>query len=296
MDGDGDGAGYGAGDGVVRSETTLSVGDGRRRQGVDVRGYAAGSGDPVVLLHGCGLDAATVSYRYLLPELAADHRVHAIDFPGHGHSDKPSTRYTTDFFRRVLAAYLDEHGIESPSLVGISMGGSVALGHALEHDVDRLVLVDSYGLGGDAAWRPAASVGLRIPMVHRQWWRSLSASPASVRGHLRSVTAGTPPSDLVEDVYAAVQDDAVGRTVRSWQRSEFRASGLQTDYRDRLGGLETETLLVHGASDPLLPASWSRRAAESLPNGAVRVYDRTGHWPPREHPERFNADVSAFLS
>jgi pimeloyl-ACP methyl ester carboxylesterase len=285
------------GDGAVRSgTTTLEVGEGRRGREVDVQCYTAGSGDPVVLLHGCGLDAATVSYRYLLPELAGDHRVHAIDFPGHGHSDKPSTRYTTEFFRRVLRAYLAELGVESPSLVGISMGGSVALGHALDHDVDRLVLVDSYGLGGDAHWRPAASVGLRIPLVHRGWWRSLGASPATVRGHLRSVTAGTPPEDLVEDVYAAVQDDAVGRTVRSWQRSEFRASGLQTDYRDRLAGLEAETLLVHGESDPLLPASWSERAADLLPNAEVAVYERTGHWPPRERPERFNADVTGFLA
>ena len=285
------------GDGAVRSgTTTLEMGEGRRRREVDVQCYTAGSGDPVVLLHGCGLDATTVSYRYLLPELAERHRVHALDFPGHGHSDKPPTRYTTAFFRRVLRAYLEKLGVESPSLVGISMGGSVALGHALDHDVDRLVLVDSYGLGGDAHWRPAASVGLRIPLVHRGWWRSLGSSPATVRGHLRSVTAGTPPEDLVEDVYAAVQDDAVGRTVRSWQRSEFRASGLQTDYRDRLGGLEAETLLVHGASDPLLPASWSERAAERLPNAEVRVYERTGHWPPRERPERFNADVTGFLA
>lgn len=281
---------------VEAETTTLAVGDGRGRRTVDVRHYAAGSGDPVVLLHGCGLDAATVSYRYLLPDLAEEHRVHAIDFPGHGHSDKPATRYTTDFFRRVLRAYLGELDVESPSLVGISMGGSVALGHALDHDVDRLVLVDSYGLGGDAAWRPAASVGLRIPMAHQQWWRQFSASPAAVRSHLRGVTAGTPPDDLVDDVYAAVQDDAVGRTVRSWQRSEFRASGLQTDYRDRLSNLETETLLVHGRSDPLLPASWSERAAERLPDGEVRVYGGTGHWPPRERPERFNADVTGFLA
>jgi pimeloyl-ACP methyl ester carboxylesterase len=285
------------GDGAVQSETTrLRVGDGRGRRAVDVRHYVAGAGNPVVLLHGCGLDAATVSYRYLLPELAEDHRVHAIDFPGHGHSGKPATRYTTDFFRQVLRAYLDELDVRSPSLVGISMGGSVALGYALEHDVDRLVLVDSYGLGGDAAWRPAASVGLRIPLVHQQWWRRLSASPAAVRGHLRGITAETPPTDLVEDVYAAVQDDAVGRTVRSWQRSEFRASGLFTDYRDRLAGLETETLLVHGRADPLLPASWSERAAERLPAGEARVYERTGHWPPRERPGRFNADVTGFLA
>jgi pimeloyl-ACP methyl ester carboxylesterase len=196
----------------------------------------------------------------------------------------------------VLRAFLTDRAIESPSLVGISMGGGVALGHALERDVDRLVLVDSYGLGGDAFWRPAASVGLRLPMVHRSWWASVGASEAAVRGHLQGVTGGTPPDDLVSDVYSAVQDPAVGRTVRSWQRSEFRASGLATDHSGELSGLETPTLLVHGAVDPLLPASWSRDAAARLPNGEARIYGGVGHWPPRERPERFNRDVVSFFA
>jgi pimeloyl-ACP methyl ester carboxylesterase len=284
---------------VSAERTTLSAGDGRgREREVEVAYYAAGDpeDDPVVLLHGCGLDAATVSYRYLLPELAAERRVYALDLPGHGHSEKPSARYTTEYFEGVLAAFLADRGIEKPSLVGISMGGGVALGYALEHPVSRLVLVDSYGLGADAPWRPAASVALRVPMVHRSWWAGMGASEATVRGHLRSITAETPPSDLVRDVYRAIQDGDVGRTVRSWQRSEFRASGLATDYSDRLSGLETPTLLVHGTADPLLPASWSREAAARLPNGEASLYEGVGHWPPRERPGRFNEEVVAFLT
>jgi pimeloyl-ACP methyl ester carboxylesterase len=284
---------------VAAERTTLTTGDGRgRTRGVEVAYYTAGdpADPPVVLLHGCGLDAATVSYRYLVPELAADHRVYAPDLPGHGHSEKPRARYTTDYFEGVLEAFLADQGIERPSLVGLSMGGGVALGHALSSEVERLVLVDSYGLGEDAAWRPAASVGLRLPAAGRAVWSRLRASETAVREHLASITGASLPPDLVSDVYGAIQDPKVGRTCRSWQRSEFRGDGLATDHSDRLSGLETRTLLVHGRRDPLLPATWSATAAERLPAGETRLYEGVGHWPPRERPERFNEDVVGFLS
>lgn len=277
---------------------TLTAGDGRGgRRSVEVAYDVAGDPDdpPVVLLHGCGLDAAGVSYRYLLPELAADRRVYALDMPGHGRSEKPSVRYTTGFFERVLRAFNESMGLDGPALVGVSMGGAVALGHALAEDAERLVLVDSYGLGGDAAWRPAASVGLRVPALHRAWWSNFASSEASVRAHLRTLTGGAPPPELVRDVHG-VLSPAVGRTVRSWQRSEFRATGLATDHSARLEELDVPTMLIHGREDPLLPASWAERAAERLPRGESICYDGVGHWAPREVPERFAADVAAFLA
>jgi pimeloyl-ACP methyl ester carboxylesterase len=279
--------------------TTLTAGDGRGgRQTVEVAYDVAGdpTDPPAVLLHGCGLDAASVSYRYLLPELASDRRVYALDLPGHGRSEKPSVRYTTDYFEGVLSAFRRSLGLERPALVGVSMGGAVALSHALEREVERLVLVNSYGLGGDAAWRPAASVGLRVPAAHRLWWSSFAASEASVRAHLRTLTGERPPAELVSDVHRVVGDPAVGRTVRSWQRSEFRSTGLATDHSARLGELDVPTMLVHGEQDPLLPASWASRGAERLPQGEARLYEGVGHWAPREVPERFVSDVTGFLS
>jgi pimeloyl-ACP methyl ester carboxylesterase len=282
---------------VTGNEITLDTHDGRgKTRAADVRYYAAGEGDPVVLLHGIGLDAAPVSFKYLLPELARTHRVYALDFPGHGASGKPRVRYTTGYFQRTLEAFLRELDIKNPSLLGISMGGAVALGHALDHDVDKLVCVASYGLGSDAHWRPAASVLLRVPFAHRNWWAGVGASPDTVRGHLRNLTGERPPADLVEDVYANVQDAAVGRTVRSWQRSEFRFSGLETDYRPRLPELEAETLFLHGEADPLVPSAWSLEAAAAVPTGGAEVFADCGHWLPREAPERFNSAVTEFLA
>lgn len=263
---------------------------------VDVRYFEAGEGEPVVLCHGIGLDSARVSWRYALPDLAEEFRVLAPDFPGHGESDKPPVSYTTDYFRGVLEAFLAELGVDAPRLVGISMGGGVALGHALDHGAARLALVDSYGLGGDAPWRPAASVLLRVPFLQSGWWDAVGACPASVREHLRHLVSGSPPEDLVADVHDAVQDADVGRAVGSWQRSEFRADGFRTVYDGRLRDFGVPTKLMHGRADPLLPVEWSERGRERIPGASLSVFDECGHWPPRERPAAFGRELRAFLS
>ena len=283
-------------DSVASRTVSLEVPDGRGgTDEVPVRYRVAGEGPPVVLLHGIGLDAGGVSWRHALPELAHGHRVYAPDLPGHGESGKPRRRYTTEFFRAALEAFLTELGLRDAALVGVSMGGCLALGHALDHPVERLVLVDSYGLGADAPWRPPAWAMLQTPFAHGAWWRSVAATKASVRAHLSTMTGAAPASALVDDVYEAVQDAAVGRTVASWQRSEFRATGLKTDYRDRLADLGADTLFVHGTADPLIPPGWSERAAEQT-GGELALFDGVGHWLPRERPDQFTRRVRAFLA
>lgn len=289
-----------AGAEVSRERASLSVpvdrdAGGDAPEDLTVSYRVAGEGDPVVLCHGVGLDAADVSFRYALPALARDRRVYVPDFPGHGDSDKPRVRYTTAFFRRVLEAFVDELGLDAPALAGVSMGGAIALQYALDREIERLALVDSYGLGGDAPWRAPAWAALRVPFAYRNWWRLVGASRATVRSHLAGMTVGTVPDDLVEDVYGAVQEAAVGRTVASWQRSEFRACGFATDHSDRLADLDAPLMLIHGTGDPLVPAGWSAAAAEGLPGGEYVPFEGAGHWVPRERPERFNRTLRRFL-
>ena len=260
----------------------------------EIRYLTGGSGPPLLFLHGIGLDAAAVSWRYALPALAEEYTVYALDLPGHGGSAKPRRTYTTDYYVDTLAAFVDELAIHGASVVGISMGGSVALGHALDGgDPEKLVLVDSYGLGADAYWRQSASVALRVPFADSMLWGTMG-SRAAVRTSLRTMAGTELPDDLVDDVYEAVTPDTM-RTLRSWQRHEFQADGLRTDYSDRLSELDVPTLLVHGSADPLLPISWSKRASEQLPDGRLLSVEGCGHWPPRERPEQFNQAVADFL-
>ena len=277
-----------------RRSVSVSTTDGRSGRTESTVSYrVAGDGPPVVLLHGIGLDAASVSWRHAVPALAEEFRVYAPDFPGHGDSDRPRVRYTHEFFLEVLESFLSTLDLEGAPLVGTSMGGGVALGYALEHGVERLALAGSYGLGRDAPWRPAASAFLRVPGAANGWWRSVGATRSSVRAHLQGLTGGPPTDEHVRDVHDAV-DAAAGRAMASWQRSEFRHDGLRTCYLDRLSALSATTLFVHGTDDPLLPASWSERAADRT-GGDLELFEGYGHWPARERPERFNRTVRQFL-
>ena len=274
---------------IDSSRISLSV-DG---DDVDVHYRHGGDGPPMVFLHGIGLDAAGVSWRHALPALAEDFSVYALDLPGHGESDSIRGTYTTEHYVDTLAAFLDAEDIRGASLVGISMGGAVALGHALDGgSPEKLVLADSYGLGADAYWRQAAGAGLRIPFANNLMWGTV-ASRAGVRTHLQGLVGSSVPEELVDDVHGAVSSKSM-RALRSWQRHEFRHDGLRTDYRSQLADLRTPTLLVHGARDPLFPVAWSREASTRLAAGRVEVFDDCGHWVPRECPKRFNRTVRNF--
>src|SRR6056297_522093 len=263
---------------------------------VNLHYRTGGSGPPLVFLHGIGLDAATVSWRHALPALAEERTVYAPDLPGHGDSDKPDRAYTTPYYLATLAAFLDAVDVTEPAMAGLSMGGALALGHALDGgDVERLVLVNSYGLGRDAYWRTAASTVLQTPWVGNMLWQGVSTSKPAIRIGLRSMAAMEPSEALVEDVDSVVDRRTV-RAMRRWQRSEFQRTGFRTNYADRLDELSVPTLLIHGDEDPLLPPAWSRRAATRVVESELKLVKNCGHNPPRECPEWFNSAVRSFCA
>jgi len=263
---------------------------------VDLHYRTGGSGPPMVFLHGIGMDAATVSWRHALPALADDRTVYAPDLPGHGESDKPDRAYTTEYYLETVQAFLEELDIDEPAIAGLSMGGAVALGHALDGgSVERLVLVGSYGLGHDAYWRTAASGLFQTPLLGNMLWQGVHSFKPAIRTGLRSMAATEPSQQLVDDVDQAVDRQSV-RAMRRWQRSEFRSAGFRTNYADRLDELATPTQLIHGQEDPLLPYSWSQRAAAALPESELHIFENCGHCPPREQPDQFNRAIQSFCA
>ncbi len=275
----------------------LTVDDGSEEREISIRYVAAGEGSPLILLHGIGVDAAPISWRHAIPELAKYHRVYGIDLPGHGGSEKPRMKYTSDLYRQTVAAFVDEFDLGTHAIAGLSMGGSIALGHALDHPeaVEKLALVASYGLGADAPWRPRAHQAHQVPFLGRLHYRRLGRSEHATRQHIQK-HAVEVPDELVEDVYANVQDTRIARTATTWQRSEVGPNGLKTNYVDRLDEVEAETLIVHGVDDPLIPLSWAETATEGIRDSRLEIADDCGHWIPRERPEWFNRVVTRFFA
>ena len=80
----------------------------------------------------------------------------------------------------------------------------------------------------------------------------------------------------------------------SWQPGEFRHDGPRTCYLNRLSALSAPTLFANGIDGPLLPVSWSERAADRT-GERLDLFEGCGHWPACERPERFDRTVRSFL-
>ena len=90
-----------------------------------------GSGEVLLLIHGLGSNAK--AWQRNIPDLAADHRVIAVDLPGYGYSDKGDYQYSMSFYATVLSELLAGLGVDKAVWVGHSMGGQIAMVAALEH-------------------------------------------------------------------------------------------------------------------------------------------------------------------
>ena len=274
---------------------------------VDVNGLrvhcltAGWGGSPVILLHGGGIDSASFTYRYIIGPLAEEQRrVFALDWPGYGQSDRPDLDYSMRFFIDFLGQLMVTLGLERASLVGISMGGGAALGFALHSPqcVEKLVLVDSYGLGSQVPWGRLGYLMVRTPLLNELTYALLRRSRTMVRWSLYGLVYDrrTVTEEVVEETDRLLDDPHMGRAWRSFQKSEVGWGGLRTDFSDQLSALTMPTLLVHGAHDRTVPVAWAHRARERIPDCELRVFSECGHLPPREQPEEFARVVERFLA
>lgn len=278
----------------VRSES-LTV-DGHRLHYL----RAGDAGPPVVLLHGGIIDAAHLSWGAVIEPLSADFRVIAPDFLGYGESDIPDVEYTTAFHVETLECVLDALGLERVTLVGISLGGGVGLGFALAAPdrVDRLVLVDSYGLGTQLPNGIVSYVLAHLPVFNRLSIALLRRSRRLARASLGAIVYDTDciTDDIVDAFYAHLQRPGVGTAFRRWRKHEITRSGYRTVYVDRFEAVTPPTLVLHGAEDDLFPVEWSERAATCIPDAELRVVEECGHWLPREKPDTCIHAITAFLT
>lgn len=280
----------------------MAIQDGRiQAQGLQIHYLHDGeTGSPVLLLHGGGTDSARLSWGHLISPLAASFRVFAPDWPGYGLSDRPEIEYTMPFYISVLADLISALELHHPALIGISMGGAIALGYALDHPqtIKRLVLVDSYGLQDRAPAHRLSYLFVKMPIVNELSWAIIARSRAMCRASLRGIFHD--PHNIADELVGAVFEElnrpGAGAAFRSFQKSEIRWEGMNTIYMDQLHKLTVPTLIVHGAHDGLVPLRFAREAHGRIPKSRLKVLPKAGHWAQREQPQEFLEAVSGFLA
>jgi pimeloyl-ACP methyl ester carboxylesterase len=122
---------------VVVEEQKIEV------DGLPICYLTAGTGPPLVLLHGAGDNA--LDWRWVMPALAATNQVYAPDLPGSPDSTRPTADYSPAFFERFVTAFADALGVERATFVGNSLGELlIALRLALSEPA-RVITLSSIG-------------------------------------------------------------------------------------------------------------------------------------------------------
>lgn len=274
--------------------------------GGPIRLYSSGRADapPVLLLHGAMLDTAELDWMHVAPALAEHFRVLAIDLPRHGGSRPWPGRVDQAQLQRIVIGLLDQLGIERTALVGLSMGGGVSIGTALDHPerVSAAVLLAPGGLG---ARRPAQFLtwlSTRTPGLLRATTAWLARSPRVVRKSFVDNLqhgAGTPGIErAVERAEREAEQKHWHRepALDDWQALAYGPWAMRTNFLTELHRMAVPTLWVRGSADPLVLQPELDAAVAAAPGARTEVLPGAGHVSTLDQPERVAALVREFLT
>lgn len=261
------------------------------------------SGPPVVLLHGGGIDNGAWMWRWLAPDLAADHRVYVPDHPKHGQSWPWRARADQRGQGDMLAAMMDHWEVDTATLIGLSLGAATALGYALRHPerVHRLVPTSAGGLQHRLENHELAWLSLRTPV---SWLIARGISAQSIRKWVRTKLAyaeylSSADIETLADLAAEelrTKREHGGHVFCDWNRFETAPRHHRVNFMNRIHELTQPVLFVHGEDDAAVLLRYPREAAATVPQGRLSVIARAGHFVPVERPREYAAVVREFLT
>lgn len=260
------------------SERTVEIGQGRM-----LCHTWGGGGDPVVLLHPLALSGAL--WEPLATHLADEFTVYAPDQRGHGGTSWDGRPFTLEDMADDLAQALDGLAVGPVHLLGMSMGGGVAMTFAARYAdrVRTLVLADTtawYGPNAVAAWADRAEKAATVP---------------------RDEQVGFQVDRWYSEGYADNHPAEVDRVVRIFEATNSQAHAAACvamgafDARDRLPAITAPTLVLVGEYDYATPPDMARVLADDIPDATLRVLTDLRHLSLIERPELAD-DVRAHLT
>ncbi len=254
----------------------------------------AGTGEPVLLLHGLG--ATKASFLPTIGALTPAYRTIAVDLPGFGDSSKPLLgSYDARFFSDAIEALLDALELDRAHVVGNSMGGRVAIEVGLQapHRVGRVVL-----LAPSLAWLRARPWAPYLRWIPTQ----LGAIQPAPRRVVEMLVRRAIPGASEEWTSAGI-DEFLRCYLQPTGRAAFYAAARSIYLEEphgpdgfwtRLPSLKPEALFVWGRRDVLVPLAFARHVREGLPAARHLELD-CGHVPQLERPRETHQAIEQFL-
>ncbi len=242
---------------------------------------ASGDGPPVIGLHGIG--GSATSFHHQRAGIT-DHRMIAWNMPGYGESSGTPSSFAA--LSERLAAFITELDLESAHLLGHSIGGMLAIEHALRQpaQVRSLTLIGttpSFG-GRDDSFKDAF-LKARLAPLDAGWTMAEIAAKAAPQ------LVGIEASDACID--------AMARNMARINEATWRdvlACLVTFDRRQDLSALSLPACVIAGGQDRNAPARTMRKMADSLPNAVYHEIAAAGHMIPEEAPIEVNTILRTF--
>lgn len=275
--------------------------------GIGTRYFEKGEGEPLVLVHGghMGAFAADLAEDWDLnfEALSRHYRVYAMDKLGMGFTDNPKTDdgYTIQAQTDHVSRFMETLDIGPAHLCGHSRGGYLVTRLALQHPEQcrSCIIVDSGTLSPGAGRNEIVHADPPLPLrsreCHRWVLERYSYNPACVTEGWLDIAVEAANTPKYDEAVRKMSDEGLLATkfLPDLQRD------LEETHRWLLDrGLQRPTLMLWGYNDPTAPLWQGMALMEFLTAKERRTYlyifNESGHFCYREHPEAFNAAVRAF--
>lgn len=252
--------------------------------GLSIHHETAGSGPPVLLIHGLG--SSTRDWERQVPALEGSHTVIRVDLRGHGRTDKPSGPYSIETFAGDVAGLLVRLDVAPSAVVGISLGGMVGFQLAADHPdlVDRLMAVNAV----PAFEMP--TLGMKIQVGIRRLITRFAGMEK-----IGEILAGRlfPDEDMSEERALLVERWA--RNDKTAYQASFQAILDWPGVVAEMMGFAKPIVVV--ASDQDYTSVESKRPyVDQMPTAEMVVIENAHHAVPVERPDAFNTVLGEFLS
>jgi len=270
--------------------TNWEIGKSITANGISTNYLEAGSGSPLVLIHGSGPGVtAFANWNGVMPRLAENFHVYAPDMVGFGYTDcRESIKdFNLDLWVDHIVGFLDALGIARAAFVGNSYGGALSLAIAARHPdrVERLVLMGSAGLefeiteGLMKVWAYSPSLENMRKLMETFAHRTELVTDAIVKSrHAASIRPGA------HNTYSRLFPEPL----------QDRLNGLATPEAD-VRAIPHDVLIIHGREDVIVPVDVSYRFSQLIPHSELHVFGGCGHWTQIEKKDRFVDLVLSFL-
>jgi len=247
---------------------------------------------PLILLH--GMSSSLHTWDSVVYYLANNRRVISLDLPGFGLTGpSPENTYNFDYYNKFIDSFTHRLELTKFTLVGNSMGGSIAWNYSLYNAaaIAKLVLIDASGYPKKGE---SGSLGFKI------------ASTPFINNILLFVTPKALVRKSLETIYfdqSRITDAQVERfhdmAIREGNRAAalliFKGSFGTSSVKRKIAEIKTPTLILWGEKDNLISVENAHLFNQDIKDSKLEIYPNVGHVPMEEVPERVAKSILNFI-